>query len=289
MNSRNKKYLIILGVILIAIILVLLSWQYSRDQRLRVVFLDVGQGDSILIRTPQGKDILIDGGSDNRVLLGLGKYLPFYDRDIELMILTHAHDDHYFGQIEVLKRYEVKQVLYSGVPSEAHDYQEWERIIKEKDIPLHQVQTHQILPLENNLDLQILYPLEDLTEKEIDDINDTSVCVRLDYQDIEFILTGDASQKVEKRLLETYIASELESEVLKAGHHGSKTASARDFIEVVNPEYAAIQCGLDNKFKHPHFITLKNLELLEINILRNDLDGDIEFRTDGKVLEQILP
>src|SRR3989338_110432 len=124
------------GSILITLILSAVVFVSNQNQNLKVYFFDVGQGDGILIRTPSHQNIVIDGGPDNSFIAKLGQALPFYDRTIDLMVLTHPHDDHLFGLVEVLKRYRVKEVLYSGALHTTDAYLEWLSLIKEKEIPL---------------------------------------------------------------------------------------------------------------------------------------------------------
>lgn len=287
MLLKSKKYIfILLGILIILLIFLLIIYFDFHDKTLKVIFLDIGQGDSILIRTPDKQDILIDGGPDNRVVDKLGQYLPFWDRDIELMILTHVHSDHIMGLIEVLKRYQVEKILYSGrVDYATSDYLTWLDFIEEKEIPLQVGILGQKYHLGDNLDLDILYPFQDFSGQKFEDLNDSSMVVRLDFEEIEFVFTGDASEKIEKEILAQNL--ELESEVLKVGHHGSKYSSSREFLEAINPQYAVIQSGEGNKFGHPHFKTLNNLEKLGIRILRNDQLGDIKFKTNGQDLELV--
>ncbi|MBU2236108.1 MBL fold metallo-hydrolase, partial [Patescibacteria group bacterium] len=223
-------------------------------------------------------------GPGNRVVDEIGKFLPFYDRDIEMMILTHAHSDHVSGLVEVLKRYEVDQVLFSGkVDHSAPDYLAWLDIIETKSIPLKATTCCEIYNLGEQLELQILYPFEDYTGQELEDLNGSSVVARLVYKEKEFLFTGDAPFEVEDKLIEKNIL--IESDILKVGHHGSKYSTGKDFFDLVNPGYAVIQSGEGNSFGHPHFKTINNLQKQDIEILRNDRCGAIIMKTDGVNLE----
>ncbi|PIY96294.1 MAG: competence protein ComE [Candidatus Kerfeldbacteria bacterium CG_4_10_14_0_8_um_filter_42_10] len=280
---KKQVKLILVLVTLFAILAAIVVFNIQ-DKELKVYFLDVGQGDSILIRTPNHQDILIDGGPDSDVVNKIGQHLPFYDRDIELMILTHAHSDHLVGLIEVLKRYQVDQILYSGkVDYQSSDYLAWLDIIRKKTIPLRSVKCCEQISLGENLNLDILYPYEDFSGKKIEDLNDTSIVAQLIFQNKQFLFTGDAPVKVEKKLIDQNL--NLESQVLKVGHHGSKYSSSSEFLKLVDPQYAIIQSGKDNKFGHPHFKTLNNLSKQGIEILRNDQCGTIWFKTDGEELK----
>lgn len=279
-----KKIILITLFIGIVLFLGILFSDGNAEFGLKIYFLDVGQGDAILIRTPNNQDILIDGGPGNKVVDEIGKYLPFYDRDIEIMILTHAHSDHVSGLVEVLKRYEVEQVLFSGkVEHSAPDYLAWLNIIETKSIPLKAIACCETYNLGDQLALQILYPFEDYSGQELEDLNSSSVVARLVYKGKEFLFTGDAPFEVEEELIEKKIY--FESDVLKIGHHGSKYSSNLDFLDLVNPKYAVIQSGEGNSFNHPHFKTINNLQKREIKIFRNDQCGTIIIETDGNDLE----
>ncbi|MFA6272426.1 MAG: ComEC/Rec2 family competence protein [Patescibacteria group bacterium] len=256
----------------------------KNDSALKIHFLDVGQGDAILIRTPEHQDILIDGGPGNLVVDEIGKYLLFYDRDIEIMILTHAHSDHVSGLVEVLKRYEVDQVLFSGnVDHDAPDYLAWLGIIEQKSIPLIVATCCKTYQLGNQVELQILYPFEDYSGKELEDLNESSLVSRLVYKDRKFLFTGDAPLEVEEKIIEKDLP--IESDVLKVGHHGSKYSSGELFLDAVNPDYAVIQSGEGNSFGHPHFKTVNNLQKRNVEMMRTDQCGTIIMETNGNDLK----
>jgi competence protein ComEC len=281
MGAKSKKiWLLLGGLILIFGILLGLIWWQDRDRRLAVHFFDIGQGDSIFISTPSHQNILIDGGPDSSVLSKLGRAMPFYDRTIDLMILTHAHSDHVAGLVDVVKRYNVEKVLYTGAASNSADFLEWLDLISQKGIALVKPMAGQVYKF-GEADLEILYPFEDISQKEFKDLNDTSIVTRLEYQNTSFLFTGDAPETVEGQLL-MQESADLKSDVLKVGHHGSKYSSSLEFLKTVGPQYAVIQLAQDNKFGHPHKITLNKLNGLRVQILRNDEEGDVELVSDGK-------
>ena len=255
---------------------------------LRVYFLNVGQGDAIYIRTPDEQDILIDGGPDASVLAELGKVMPFWDRQIDVMILTHPHSDHVAGLVEVLRRFEVKQIYYTGVLHTAPDYLAWLQEIKNKNVLMNIVQDFFELKLSEDIKLQFLFPTTSLVNQKMTELNNSSIVTRLVDGDTEFLFTGDAEVEVEEALLKKYCALDqacsLASDVIKVGHHGSTSSSSEEFLKAVNPDYAVITVGLDNAFGHPHLRTLKRLERLNVPILRTDERGMIELSTDGKDL-----
>ncbi|MDZ7798616.1 MAG: ComEC/Rec2 family competence protein [Patescibacteria group bacterium] len=269
----NKKlFYVFLGLISIVCFLIF-SLNSSKNDLLKVYFLDVGQGDSILIQTPAGQDILIDGGPGKAVINELDKHMSFWNRDIELMILTHPHADHVNGLVEVLKIYEVDQVLGFDIDYNSSTYKQWQKLIKEKEIDYSETLAGDKFILSKNLYLETLYPFEDITGQEFEDLNDASIVNRLCYFEHCFLFTGDNSKEIEKKLIANNLT--VKADVLKVGHHGSKYSSDRDFIKKVNPAYAIIQCGQDNRFDHPHEAAIERLNDQDIEILRNDKDGEI--------------
>lgn len=280
----EKKRKLVLKILISALmatgVLIYISWP-RESGILKVSFLNVGQGDSILIQTPNQQDILIDGGPDLSVLDQMGQELPFYDHDIEIMVLTHAHADHVIGLIEVMKRYDVDQIFYSGkVADYSSGFVEFLKTSDEKSIPRQAVILGDKFTLGNNLELEVLYPKEDLSGQTFENLNNTSVALRLVYGETEFMLTGDAEIEEEQKIMTT--GKNLESDVLKAGHHGSKTASSDEFLNKVQPQIAVIQVGEGNSFGHPHFKTLLTFERRGVKIFRNDQCGTITIKSDGK-------
>ncbi len=267
------------AIALIIILLGLSIGEAGNSAELKIDILDVGQGDAILIRTPYEQNILIDGGPDNSVLEGLGESLPFYDKEIDLMILTHPHSDHVVGLVEVLKRYDVDKVIYTGVTHTTDDYLAFLKAVKEEGSEIKIIEGPQEITLGNGLELEILYPLRSFKDKKVPNLNNTSIVARLVYKDRSFLFTGDAEEELEKELIES--GQDLKADVLKAGHHGSKTSSSEAFLKVVDPELAVVSVGEDNSFGHPSELTLRRMERLGINILRTDLLGTITIESDG--------
>lgn len=250
---------------------------------LQVAFLDVGQGDSILIRTPEEQNVLIDGGPDDSVLYELDQIVPFYDRNIDVMVLTHPHADHVDGLVELVKDYEVQEIYYTGVSHTAPGYIEWLELIQQKQIPLNIVTQPMALDFGNHIKLEFLYPAnQDFTGIEVENLNNTSIVNRLTYGNVSFLFTGDAEIEQEMDLLETQ--ADLSAEILKAGHHGSNTATSDELLEAVGPQYVVIQSGTDNKFGHPHYRTLDRVNEYGAQVLRNDELGTIIFETDGETI-----
>ncbi len=252
---------------------------YQQKDYLEVIYLDIGQGDATLIRTTGSKNILIDGGPDLSLVYELGKVLPFYERRIDLMILTHPDQDHMYGLVEVLKRYQVDKILLNGIDDQTADYIYFLSIVNEYAVPIDVVHIGDEYFFED-LRLVILYPFEDLLGKKVDDSNSSSLAIRIDYGQTSFLFTGDLPTSRELELVAKNI--DLKVNVLKAGHHGSKTSSNLEFLQTIMPEYVIISSGKKNRFGHPHFRVLKNISKVGAQILRTDKIGTIKLISDGE-------
>ncbi|MBU1146685.1 MBL fold metallo-hydrolase, partial [Patescibacteria group bacterium] len=225
----------------------------------------------------------IDGGPTNAVVEKLGENMPFYDREIDLMILTHPHADHLVGLIEVLKRYEVKKILTTGAINSTPDYLAWLEEIKNQNIPMEIVSAGQILDFGENLKMEIFYPVENFVGKQPDDLNSTSIVAKLIFGDTSFLFTGDAEEEAEEKMIARGV--DLKADVLKVGHHGSRNATSQNFLEKVQPKFAVISVGAKNTFGHPNKTILNRLEKNGVEIFRTDQDGDIRFLSDGVELK----
>ncbi len=282
-KKRRINYLI-LSILLIGTIWIWSSiFKQSPDNILEVHFFNIGQGDSIFIETPQGKQILIDGGPDKKVLEKLGKTMPFYDRTIDLVVLTHPDADHITGLVEVLKHYQVGHILSSGLEKDTAVYKRWHDLIEEKNISLTLAQIGQKIILEKEIIMNILWPEQTLVESFAKKANNVSVVGKLIYGQIEFLLTGDIEKEVEQYLINNPLACGLASDILKVPHHGSKTSTSYNFFKAVNPQIAIISVGLDNRYNHPHKDILERLK--DILVYRTDKNGDIEVLTNGDLLQ----
>jgi competence protein ComEC len=253
------------------------------DGNLHVVFCDVGQGDAVYIRTPQGTDIVIDGGPDVGVLECLGKHLPFYDRTIELVILSHPQSDHITGLIEIIKRYHVLQIINSSARNETKEALLWEKLIKEKNVRQVIAEKGQKVLADRQVVLNILWPNVSLPQK--NDVNELSTVVLLRYQNFSVLFTGDISGGIAEQLSfsseKNYDDTiELQSTILKVPHHGSKFGLSKKFLEEINPSLAIISVG-KNSYGHPNSETIKLLNSLGINILRTDQNKTIEIISNG--------
>ncbi len=278
LKKRLKLVWAILGILVCFNMLLWIAvYDLSKHKNLRVVFFDVGQGDSIFIETSSKQQILIDGGPGSAVLEKLAAEMPFYDRTIDLIILTHPEYDHMSGLMEILKRYDVENILWTGVVRNAAEHKEWQKLIQEEEAVIFIAEQGLKIKLKNGY-IDILHPFESLDEERIEDSNETSIVARLVYGENSFLFTGDTGFDTEDKLIERNIY--LDSDVLKIGHHGSKYSTSDNFLSLVSPEVAVIQVG-ENSYGHPTEQVLARLEKFGINIFRNDINKNIEIVSDG--------
>ncbi|MDP3784483.1 MAG: ComEC/Rec2 family competence protein [bacterium] len=272
---KNFKYIFVLALLLSAILI----WREvssAQGGTLKFYLLDVGQGDALFIETPSGNQVLIDGGPDRSVLRELGQVMPFYDHALDLVILTHPHLDHVAGLVEVFKRYEVTRYLDAGDERSLAEYGELKKLVQEKGATYRQARRGLTILLDKNIMLEVLYP-----EKVVASSNPhrNVVISRLSFGANHFLLMGDGEVPEEFYLVGHNDA--LASQVLKVGHHGSKTSSSQLFLEQVRPQFALISVGRKNKYGHPTQEVLENLAAVGAKILRTDLNGRIEITSDG--------
>jgi len=274
-----KKYIKLYFLLLLLIINVIIfySLYYVSGQGVTVAFFDVGQGDAIFIKAPGGVQVLVDGGANSQVLRELGKIMPFYDRSIDVVLATHADQDHIGGLVEVLKRFKVDLFIRSNATSSSVVYLELENLIKEKRIKEEVIMSPEILSLGSGAELDILFPTQDTAGWET---NDASIVSRLIYGTNSFLLTGDSPQLIEKYLVGKY-GNFLDSDVLKVGHHGSKNSSAELFVGTVSPTYSVISAGLNNRYGHPSPEALVILKQFSSQILETMGKGMVVFKSDG--------
>ncbi len=281
--NRQKIFLYILGALFLGAVLVWsavwqsgtasITGQLGGQNKLKVDFFDVGQGAATLIEAPNRNRVLIDGGPGSQILNKLGRAMPFFDREIDVVILTHPDSDHLNGLIDVLKKYKIGEVVDPCLAEPQANYQEFLRLIEEKKINHLCAQAGQRIKLSEDVVLDILFPFESLEGVSLKNTNDSSIVAKLSYGQNKILLTGDAEQKTEIQLINKQI--DLGVQILQVGHHGSKTSTSAEFIQAVKPEIAVIQVGKDNRYGHPHQDVLDRLK--NIKIFRTDLDGDADF------------
>lgn len=280
--SRNIKWIIVPLLLLAA--LVSYTAATMPDGELHVSFLDVGEGDAIFIQKGN-QQVLIDGGPGPQAIdLGLSRRMPFWDRTIDLLVLTHPHSDHLAGLVEVLRRYRVGQVLYPALDYRSPLFDEWMRLIAESGVKSTVACAGQQVALGDGAIMEVLNPPVNPLSGSESDLDNNSIVLRLRDGKVSFLLAADIMRDTEWELVRE--RADLASTVFKVAHHGSDTSTTSEFLAVVNPQAAIISCGAGNKFGHPNDVVVDRLEqkLGKENIYRTDKYGTIEFITDGKRL-----
>jgi len=273
--NLKKLLSIILSLIIIFNLFSFVHQLIPKD--LKIYFIDVGQGDSCLIITPNNKKILIDGGEGESEML-LSYLLDRKIRSIDYILISHFDSDHCNGLIEVIKNLNVKNILISKQAYFCDEYKNIANIINSKKIKVTFVKQGDRLNVAKNVKLDIFYPPEEL---EYDDLNNNSIVAKLTYNSFSILFTGDI-EKSEEDLLNKYKTQELKSDVLKVAHHGSKTSSSETFLEAVKPKIALIGVGKNNIFGHPNNGVLERLESINCKVYRTDEMGEIEIRVNKK-------
>ena len=256
------------------------------DGRLHLTFVDVGQGDAALIETPRGRQIVIDGGPDPLDMVRfLGDRMPFRDRTLDLVVLTHGHADHVNGLLEVLRRYKVETVLQRVSDHESAPYEAWHRAVGLEGANVVTARPGVVIALDDEAFIEVLGPPERLLNGTESDVDNASVVLKLVYGDVSFLLTGDMFDDAEGALARR--GELLDSDVLKVAHHGSRSSSSSEFLDAVSPAIAVISAGQDNRFGHPHQETLDSLSrhVPPERLFMTSEHGTVEFITDGKTLE----
>ncbi len=279
----RRSAAVMLAALSVTTILTWLAVLQLPDGRLHVAFLDVGEGDATLITTPRGQQILVDGGpSPTALTSGLGQEMPFWDRSIDLMVMTHADADHITGLVEVLRRYQVGGWLDNGRAKKQAIYEECQKELDRGKVPRSVVQAGAEIDLGDGAILTVLNPVTPPgpSADTRTDANDQSVVLRLTWGQASVLLTGDIGAGAEGSLL--WSGQPLAANVLKVAHHGSNASSSAGFVTAVHPSYAVISAGAGNRFGHPAAAVLDRLTKMGVTILRTDQAGTIELITDGQ-------
>ncbi len=250
----------------------------TKQGYLTVAFLSVGQGDAIYIETPDGVQLLIDGGPDGTVLRELPQVMPWFDRTLDMILATHPDKDHIGGLVDVLSRYDVDHIIRTENESDtavssAFTFMEGD----EPGAVTHMARAGNVIQLGAKVTLSVYSPASDPTTWES---NNASIVTKLTYGDIDFMLTGDASVGTEDYLVNEY-GNELSSEVLKLGHHGSRTSTSDNFLDAVSPRYAVVSAGRDNRYGHPHVEVVERVRARDIELL-DTMGGKVVFVSDGE-------
>jgi competence protein ComEC len=261
----------------------LLTLVTQPDGRLHLLMLDVGQGDALLVRTPSGASLLVDGGPDpDLAVRRLGLALPFWDRSLDAVLLTHPHEDHVAGLVAALERYRVGMVLEPGRDYDNPSYQRLRELAAEERAgAVVLARAGQRIQLDGTTALTILFPSDADAAAPLPegDVNNASVVALLEHGAFRALLTGDAEAPVESLLLNRGLLGPVD--VLKVGHHGSDSSTGSRLLEVLRPRLALISAGQGNEYGHPHEVTLRNLGAVAgLRILRTDREGTVELVVD---------
>lgn len=277
--ERKQLSIVLAGIGLLAVGVIAALFMSRNQQRstLRIAFLDVGQGDAVFIETPTGNQILIDGGVDSSVLAELGRVMAPGDHRIDMVIATHPDADHIGGLVDVLNRYEVDTYIESGATANTAVFKELHSAVMNVAHSTTASIGDRIVSDDGvALDMLAPYGIDDG-----DDTNGRSIVARLSYGTLSVMLTGDAPKEVEEDLTRWY-GSQLESEILKAGHHGSKTSTDAKFVTALHPLIGIISAGKDNRYGHPNKETIDTLGKAHVSILGTYAEGTIMFESDGR-------
>jgi competence protein ComEC len=279
----DRKFINILTLVIFAFLLGIIdlfaSTAGDRANLAHVYILDVGQGDSFLIESGNGHQILIDGGRDTKVLTELQKVMSVWDKKIDVIVATHPDADHIGGLASVIDRYDVDLFLTSDVQTDTKTFSNLFQKISDKKIPAYYVRYGMNISLDKNLptNFKILFPDRPTTNWET---NSASIVGRLQIGDRSALFTGDSPISIEKFLVKA-MPHDIDVDILKLGHHGSKTSSSSEFLRATSPDLAIISAGVNNRYGHPHQIVLDNLEKLGIPYLSTQNESTITFETDG--------
>jgi competence protein ComEC len=272
--------LLAIGLVVIAV-LAFLAWRetsLSGNGALRVVFVDVGQGDGAVLIAPGGEQIVVDGGPNQAMLGALGALMPFLDRQVELMILSHPHLDHVASFPDIVERYDVREILMSGVHAGLPAYQRFLSLLQNEGARVDLADPAKDIDL-GALRFDVLWPQPGLVGQEAD-LNNTSVVVRASFGSSSVLFTGDIGEEAEREILSEGI--DVRADILKVAHHGSRTSSTTAFLKAVNPRLAVISVAEQNRYGHPTQEALDRLAALGIPVRMTKDEGDICLQTTGK-------
>lgn len=271
MTKKVRKICEILAVFTMLLTYICIFIIYQDNERPKFYFLNIGQGDAILIKLPGLITILIDGGPDNLVLRRLGGILPFYRRKIDILILSHPHDDHIIGLIEIVRRYKVGALIYMWQDDAPDLLNILLSEAAKRNVKIIGLKDSASLNYQNNCTINIMNP-EGLGIKE--DANN-SLITKINCAGVSALFTGDNNSEVENKLIQT--GQDLSAQILKAAHHGSKTANSVEFLQAVSPSLYIISVGALNRFGHPNQEIIERVQNLGIMIKRTDKDGTVEI------------
>lgn len=279
-KSNLNIFHAVIIITLAGMMLVSFKAQAQYDGLLRIYILDVGQGDAIFVQAPDGNQVLIDGGPDAGVLDRLSEIMPPTDRSIDAVLVSHPHADHIGGLPAVLEQYDVGVVVEAGENYDSSIFRTWRQSIDSEGAQKIDATAGITLNLGRDATITVLNPLRSASSITTKSPHDYNVTVMLRYGQMEMLFTGDMEADIEQKLITSGI--NLDADILKIGHHGSKTSTSNMFLNAVTPEVALISVGAKNRYSHPHPSTLQRLEDFKIPYYRTDTDGTVTITSDGE-------
>lgn len=279
-NKKIINYLLII-VVITELIMPKIYNEFS------ICFIDVGQGDSCLIKTIKNKTILIDGGGSDTYDIGENVLLPYLlnkrINNIDYLIISHFDNDHVKGLITIMKKIKINKIIIGKQFENSKNYEEFIKIVNEEKISVFEVVAGDSILIEDNTYLEILWP-DVKNEVKENKINNNSLVCKIKYNDLTVMFTGDIEKKAEEAIIKKYTNKEvLKADIVKIPHHGSKTSSTKEFIKIVHPQIALIGVGKNNIFGHPNIETINTLKENNIQIYRTDINGEIIIKYKNKI------
>ncbi len=276
--KQHLRWYILLLLIIFNLTLVGIILHEDREGILKFEVLDIGQGDALWIESPTGTQVLVDGGPNNALMKEIPNVIPWYDRHIDMLVVTNPDKDHFEGFISLLKKYSVDVVLEPGTKNNTGTYNTFEKEVADRKIPKILAHSGQVIDLGGGAYLQVLFPDRDVSGLSS---NDGSIVMRLVYGDTSVMLQGDSTAKIEDYLMALGTTT-LKSTILKAGHHGSRTSSVKEYVSVISPQLTVASSGINNDYGHPHKETVKTMNDLKIPFYDTCNNGRIVFESNGK-------
>lgn len=285
-SASKEKYFFKITVAVLIIIAVSV-FKYDSGSDMRIIFFDVGQGDASLIVTPSGKTVLIDAGSSNERFDNAKRHIaPYLERNrmsqIDLLILTHHHNDHAGGAEYILKNFDVKKIIFNDVDKYTGNLKSLEDVIISKKIERENLSAGDVINVGEDVKFYCLSP----TDLNRSDEENSVIVLKMKFRELDVLFPSDADAVAEMKIANAYNGL-LNSDILKVSHHGSKSSTAPAFISSVNPKFAVISCGYENHFNHPAPVTVEKLKAAGCSLCRTDLEGAVVFESDGYKLERV--
>ncbi len=273
-NNKIKSYFIFLLLIITLFFIFLYSSKLPRD--FEIAFIDVGQGNSVIIETENNKNVIIDSGREMYALQNASKYLGFFNRKFDLTFISHYDSDHSELFTYYFKNFKIGKVFESHSHNHSPLRAEIKKILESKGLKLESLKTGDKIEIDKDTKIEVLFP-ESFFSNDVFDENSTSLVLKVFYKKYTFLITGDLPSRFEHYLVQKY-NSKLKSDVLMAGHHGSKTANSKEFLDVVQPKYIVISVGKDNTYHLPNTDVLQRFEKIDTKVLRTDEVGTVIFK-----------